>query len=455
MAPKPAAKSAGASRDSYTSAAGKFTTMRSSDQVERSPSNMLPTGSNTPLRRISPAASNQSDLSQTGPSAPAQVSPAGSSRGNATQARSTALPRRASPAGPSRSATSQLKVNKLGFTTLADCAHPVADIVFVHGLQGHPERTWTGTTAVDITRPVSDDQKVKANCLGIRKEQKVFWPKDLLPVDRQDIRVMTYEYDSHIVKMKGLMHRVNNSDIEEHGESFLQGITSKRLTCLNRPLIFVAHSLGGLVVKEALVQSRYETRKDLKSTYEATFATIFFGTPHRGSDDAAWGQTLGCLAVAAQFDTNTRILHQLNPAAGNSKLSQLRRDFSRMLHDRGIQVHSFLEAEGKIGCACLGGQVVHRDSSGLDEPHYELKDFINANHMNMCKFKGRDDDGYVKFLSALNRYISGLPQQTAARDPEPPSAEMRAQNTFRSTTYRNTRRFSSPSREQQQTPRCM
>jgi hypothetical protein len=123
-----------------------------------------------------------------------------------------------------------------------------------------------------------------------RGKRFVFWPRDLLSKDRNDVRVMTYGYDSHMMKFfKGA---ANQTNISEHGRSFLIALSSKRVSCPLRPLISIAHSLGRLIVKEALRRSRdIRHYEHLKDPYKSTFAIIFFGTPHRGSSDAAMGRT--------------------------------------------------------------------------------------------------------------------------------------------------------------------
>lgn len=39
---------------------------------------------------------------------------------------------------------------------------------------------------------------------------------------------------------------------------------------------------------------------------------------------------------------------------------------------------------------------------------FEQRDMINKNHMEMCRFGSRDDDGYEKFLGALRGYLKGI-----------------------------------------------
>lgn len=45
-------------------------------------------------------------------------------------------------------------------------------------------------------------------------------------------------------------------------------------------------------------------------------------------------------------------------------------------------------------------KVVENGSSALDYA-LEQKDFINANHINMCRFSGFDDDGYEKVRAGI------------------------------------------------------
>lgn len=37
-----------------------------------------------------------------------------------------------------------------------------------------------------------------------------------------------------------------------------------------------------------------------------------------------------------------------------------------------------------------------------------MREIINKNHTDMCRFDGRDDDGYQKFLGALKGYLSSI-----------------------------------------------
>lgn len=50
-------------------------------------------------------------------------------------------------------------------------------------------------------------------------------------------------------------------------------------------------------------------------------------------------------------------------------------------------------------------QVVENSSSALDYA-FEQKDFIHANHVDMCRFSGFDDDGYEKIKAGMSHCLS-------------------------------------------------
>ena len=65
-------------------------------------------------------------------------------------------------------------------------------LVFVHGLGGHLYNTWS--------------------------KNGVFWPRDLLSRDVQNVRIITFGYDSDVVKFFG---RVNRNHIHDHARTLI------------------------------------------------------------------------------------------------------------------------------------------------------------------------------------------------------------------------------------------
>jgi ankyrin repeat domain-containing protein 50 len=46
-------------------------------------------------------------------------------------------------------------------------------------------------------------------------------------------------------------------------------------------------------------------------------------------------------------------------------------------------------------------------SSAIDDSR-ERKDYINENHINMCRFKGRDDPGYLKVQQVISKILEDV-----------------------------------------------
>jgi hypothetical protein len=167
-------------------------------------------------------------------------------------------------------------------------------IVAVHGLNGHREKSWM------------DD------------ESGILWLRDLLPYRFPNARILTFGYEANPLNLSDVSHLTlndhgislivellrfrRNSEVsqpiphwqQDHQTSiFLDGQMERR------PIIFLAHSLGGIVVKhvcelcrssisantcsKALVtcdSARRGHNEEYRSIKVSTYGIVFFGTPH-------------------------------------------------------------------------------------------------------------------------------------------------------------------------------
>ncbi|KAJ4419210.1 hypothetical protein N0V82_005117 [Gnomoniopsis sp. IMI 355080] len=111
------------------------------------------------------------------------------------------------------------------------------DMVAVHGLNGNPLKTWT------------DGDKL--------------WLADFLPQDIPFARVFTYGYNS------GLAFTGSSSRVEDYARTHLQRLIAKRRQFAHqdkRPLIFVCHSLGGVIHVTTVVipRSMWQPWREIK-----------------------------------------------------------------------------------------------------------------------------------------------------------------------------------------------
>ena len=153
------------------------------------------------------------------------------------------------------------------FPLRAETYH-ILSIVFIHGLQGHPFRTWTKElkkghssgapqlknrnsnptrrSSSRLTRPDNGRDSLPE---GAQPEgpSQVFWPRDLLPSECPDSRILVLGYDTNIAR-NPLSRFANKNSVFSHGKNLLNDLVRARP--LDRPLIFVCHSLGGILAKE-------------------------------------------------------------------------------------------------------------------------------------------------------------------------------------------------------------
>ena len=108
--------------------------------------------------------------------------------------------------------------------------------------------------------------------------------------------------------------------IHEHAQTLLKNLADDRETeeTFENPIIWVVHSLGGILVKRALELSSdtKSTKADhIRSIFVSTYGIIFLGTPHNGSDSAKWGLILQNMASVLipkkMMDTDSQLLKTL------------------------------------------------------------------------------------------------------------------------------------------------
>ncbi|KAL6695606.1 hypothetical protein J3F84DRAFT_408618 [Trichoderma pleuroticola] len=143
-----------------------------------------------------------------------------------------------------------------GITPLADpLQDTLVDIIAVTGLAGHAFGSWKSKSKPDM------------------------WLRDFLPISIPNARVLTYGYDT---KLPGSRSK---SSILQLSRKLLESIkTTRDESTKHRPLILIGHSLGGLVVKHALVQASEGSEDDL-AVFKSCYAVLFFAVPNRGLDN--------------------------------------------------------------------------------------------------------------------------------------------------------------------------
>ncbi|KAI1738026.1 Alpha/Beta hydrolase protein [Xylaria scruposa] len=214
--------------------------------------------------------------------------------------------------------------------------------------------------------------------------ETIYWPADSLPSILPRAKIWTYGYNAGVNNK--LFQPNNQNSILEHGNDFM--VKMERALRDKLPIIFVAHSLGGLVVKAAIngMQSSIDSRYQQFS--RRISAVVFCGTPHRGSDAAALGKLASNLLALALVDSNSRLLSDMR--VDSRTLESIQTDFLRALYRTPLRIHSFQEGRALTGVRGLNDKVVGDESSrlGLAEETFET---IDADHREMVRKPGVKD----------------------------------------------------------------
>lgn len=184
----------------------------------------------------------------------------------------------------------------------------------------------------------------------------------------------------------------------------------QRKKALERPIIFVCHSLGGLIVKRALIYCRslsHEHVEHLRSVYISTYGILFLGTPHNGSDIAKWATMLQsiCSVVLPKkfFDSSPQLVESLK--SNNETLQNINRLFSDFL-DR---FHIYFFHEGKPMDLKGTRQFIVDEESAAPTINGVERMGIEADHSSMCKFESDNSPGYESVFDAIQRYAENAP----------------------------------------------
>lgn len=180
------------------------------------------------------------------------------------------------------------------------------DIVFVHGLTGNAYDTW------------------------LHKGTGIHWPSELLKQDLSDTRILSFGYDADIVNF---WNPASNSRLSNHAEDLVGDLVRERerTDTETRKILFVAHSLGGLITEYALSHSRNTAEEHLRQFERCTAGMVFLGVPHYGSDLASWGK-LGTRMVGILRRANKDIVGVLEP--GSEMLHEVQKGFHIILRLR-------------------------------------------------------------------------------------------------------------------------
>jgi hypothetical protein len=195
---------------------------------------------------------------------------------------------------------------------------------------------------------------------------------------------------------------------EAHATDLITTLAMERISkeADDHPIIWVAHSLGGILVKRALeISSALPTGNgdDLRSIYTSTYGVMFLGTPHNAEDPARWRLMLQAISSASMPQKAIDQSHILKARTSNTQtLQDINLKFLNIYPNR-FKVCMVLE---RIGTDLKGTRslIVDEVVAGPRLPDVEYFE-IEATHLAMCKFGSDNLPGYSNVSHTLKSWV--------------------------------------------------
>lgn len=179
-----------------------------------------------------------------------------------------------------------------------------------------------------------------------RKDPPVFWPQELLPQEIPEARIFTFGFET---LEPGWRLPACQNIVQKSAEGLLSALADLRLKQKDQsiPIIFVAHSLGGYVIKEALNQSASLEDKRCTEILSSVIGVCFLGTPHRGSRNAPLGMQAAEIAIASSTPPSLRDGYRLPHLS--EFLAKIGYNFQETIRRNDIKICSFQEENRASG----------------------------------------------------------------------------------------------------------
>ena len=256
------------------------------------------------------------------------------------------------------------------FHRVASGDSPLLDVIFVHGLTGDAKETWTNE--------LEDD----------------FWPQ-WLQDDLNRISIFTLGYPTSIFEKWAK----KEMDMFERAANVLELFAGNGIGRL--PIVFVAHSLGGILTKLFLRKSFEAEDEDWKRIYRATKLVVFLSTPHTAP---AMANILNVVPFTSKqirlLSDDTGFLYDLN---------EHYRILANSREDLTTVVYYEKHITKKIAV------VVSRDAAdpGVSKTTPVA---LDKDHINICKPSNREDIVYLGVKRHIQRVLVPAEKATSSRE---------------------------------------
>lgn len=249
-------------------------------------------------------------------------------------------------------------VDELSLTKISGSDDALADVIFIHGLTGDPQKTWR-----------------------LRGGKGTWLP--WLSQDFLALRVFTLGYPAGLFKKWAKQEM----DTSERAKNALEHMAARGFG--DRPIIFIVHSLGGILLKAILRAASDSTDERWIKIMNAARMAIFLSTPHKG---AALAEILRTVSTAPAIDILANTSGHLN------NLNDFFKGHVQKHQDLSISV--YYEKHKTLNAAL----VVTPDSA--DPGITDVNPIpVDRDHNTICQPENQDDFVYCSIKSKIKVFL--------------------------------------------------
>lgn len=256
-------------------------------------------------------------------------------------------------------------------------------VIFVHGLSGEISKTWTNKSS----------------------SSEVFWPS-WLEEDIPGVASWLVGYPAAKTNWGGY-----GIPITDRADNILARLLAEP-SLSGGAIIFIAHSLGGLIVEQVLrsAQRQEGSNNRAKEFLARVKRVAFLGTPHKGSVFASIASRLWPLVRPSDSIQDLLL--------GSGQLRDLNYWYRAYCQDKGIQ--NLLLVEGKPASICgvtlpkMIGITVSEVSS--DGGLQETPIIVDESHTGICKPSTKEAEVYLHVKNFVSQPFDGSLQVTDTKE---------------------------------------
>ena len=259
---------------------------------------------------------------------------------------------------------------------IASPENAAVDVIFVHGLKGDAFETW------------QHNKSKPEDCW-------LHW----LASDLSEIAVHSLEYDASPSNWLGRSMR-----LVDQATNILTYLETRNLGL--RPIVWVTHSMGGLLIKQLLRHASDQPIEAWHSIAKFTRSVVFLATPHAGAGLATWLHRLGKIMRCSDAIEDLRE-HDAN-------LANLNLWYRKYSFETPIKNHCFFE------CWPRNGVIVVNRTSADPGIHNVVPRPVEADHISISKPSSRSHPLFQYLLQVVGDAATWKPPSRSVRSSVPP-----------------------------------